>query len=382
MFGVEKSHYNAVVGIVVQAYFDCRNGTAADALSSVIYGKGDTLKIDEGPEVTICTALQRYDGDAYVVTEEIGKLHHKQVGRPGDPDLFRTLYICDPIDRSTPLKRFLQTFDKNKTVKEILSQEGSIGIWESMNGAPATITGACSAVTCVRRGKPIFTVVVNYITRQLITASAAGIKILNLPEDRPDRPIDIEHVCNHGKSIHFPVIDGDDDSRRFVTFMGDEGKTGYAENFRDSGIMTEAEAKKYIHYNNPGGPLRILYLSNLQPKEVPVGFILANGEKIGEWIHWIPFICFAKSTHDESCLALRMQEVSQKRPWTKEGVLMSTPPNYSVFQELCGNTCIDVGTLMTMPNPSKVRGTLIVSSDENRWVIRVSSASDYRQIKF
>ena len=150
-----------------------------------------------------------------------------------------------------------------------------------------------------------------------------------------------------------------DDMRRFVTFMG---KEGYKENLLDSKLMTEADLDRSAHERFAGGPLRILYLSALQPANKPIGFILANGEKIGEWIHWLPFIHFARTEGDQNEPALRIFEVYQDRPWTKDGVLMATPPGYSIFRpysESDSRIVIDVGQFSHFPNPSRIRSTTL-----------------------
>ena len=76
--------------------------------------------------------------------------------------------------------------------------------------------------------------------------------------------------------------------------------------------MDPSDVSKLLHYAKPGGPSRILYLSNIQPKSHRLGFILANGEKISEWIHWLAFARFAKSHKDESLPALTVFEVCQQ----------------------------------------------------------------------
>lgn len=268
------------------------------------------------------------------------------------------------------------------TIGNILRESDSVTKWEEEFGSPASITGATSAISCIRRGVPIFAVVVNYITQELAVSCAAGNKILKLP-DRPSDSVDLEQVQAKGKTIAFPGIGENMKSmRKFVTFLGDAGKTGYRENFLDSGLVSAEQLPEFLHYDKPGGPSRALYLSSLQPHSSPIGFILANGEKIGEWIHWLSFVQFALSKSDDSQPALVLYEVFQDRPWTKEGILMSTPPNYSLFREYSGKMFIDTSWLLRMPNPSQLRSTLIVAPYDNRWAIRSSSQSGYRQIRF
>ena len=385
MQGVEISHMNAAISAALKAYYDFLHSTVEDALRPIAaYGKKDPLGMDAGPEITICEALGRYDAGAVVITEEIGSrgMRVSDTFRPNDPQTFRTVFISDPTDRSNQLKEFLAEFPKEKETRDILGESSALKKWEEKFGAPVSITGATSAISCIRRGVPIFAVIVNYITQELTVACAAGIRTLKLPGERPDL-LDLEYICANGKALDFPGIDGNMKSmKRFVTFLGDKGKTGYLENFRDSGLISETDMTRHLHYDKPGGPSRVLYLSSIEPREMPIGFILANGEKIGEWIHWLSFIQFARSNADESQPALTLYEVFQERPWTKEGVLMSTPPNYSVFREYASRMFIDTSWLLRMPNPSKLRSTLIVAPYDNRWAVRSSSQCGFRPIRF
>ncbi|HCU47595.1 TPA: hypothetical protein DIC39_00835 [Patescibacteria group bacterium] len=376
---------NAAIKAALKAYYDFRISTVKEALDPIHkYGKRDTLGMDAGPEITICEELSRYDMGAVVITEEVGsrQMQYTDVFRASDPQTFRTVYISDPTDRSNQLKGFLKEFPQDKKIGDIFGSPSTVALWEKKFSGPAVITGATSAISCVRRGTPIFSVIVNYVTQHLIVSCVVGNRILKLPSERTD--IDLPYIRSRGKAIVFPGIGTRDDSmRRFVTFLGDVGKVGYRENFIDSGLMNNVEKEIFLHYGQPGGPSRILYLSNLQPKNKPLGFILANGEKIVEWIHWLSFARFAKSYDDESQSALTVYEVFQDRPWTKQGVLMSTPPNYSVFREYDHKMVVDTGWLLVqMPNPSQLRSTLIIAPFDNRWAVRAASQSGFRSLTF
>lgn len=385
MQGVEISHLNAAISAVLKAYYDFRHSTVEDALRPIsAYGKKDTLGMDSGPEITICEELVRYDAGAVVITEEIGARGFSFDNNfyPNNPQTFKTVFISDPTDRSNQLKEFLANFPKEKKIGDILEEPDISAKWEEKYSSPSSITGATSAISCIRRGIPIFSVIVNYITQELVVSCAAGNKILKLPSERPAL-VDLDYVRTKGEPLIFPKMDGDMKSmRKFVTFLGDAGKAGYRENFIDSGLMSEENMRDSLHYGKPGGPSRALYLSALQPRSSAVGFVLANGEKISEWIHWLAFAQFARSQSDDSQPALILYEVSQDRPWTKEGVLMSTPPNYSVFREYGGKLFIDTSWLLRMPNPSKLRSTLIIAPYDNRWALRSSSQSGFRPIRF
>lgn len=385
MQGVEISHLNASINALMSAYYDIRHSTVEDALRPIsAYGKKDTLGMDAGPEITICEELRRYDSRAVVVTEEEGS-KITDIGsnfRPDDPETFRTVFVSDPMDRSNQFKAFLVAYPKDMKISDIIDDPASLVRWEDEFTGPASITGATSAISCIRRGIPIFAVIVNFITQELVVSCAAGNRIVKLPGKRPPL-IDLNFVLTNGTPLIFPCINGRMKSmRRFVTFLGDAGKTGYKENFFDSGFMEEKDLPDYLHYGKPGGPSRALYLSSIQAKVKPVGVILSNGEKIGECIHWLPFVQFARSESDDSQPALILHEVFQDRPWTKEGVLMSTPPNYSIFREYGGKFYIDTNWLLRMPNPSRLRSTLVIAPYDNRWALRSSRQSGYRSIRF
>jgi hypothetical protein len=381
MQGVEKSHCNATIEAVLTAYFAFLHATVEEALRPIhAYGKGDTLGMDAMPEITIIEVLQRYDKFCIVITEETGFKEMIHLVNSSDPRRFRTVFLSDPTDRSAQLKKLLeQVEDKSVRVLDVIRNDATRKKWEAQFGSPAEITGGASAITCIRRGVPIFSVMVNYITQQLFVSCSAGNYSLDLPEDM--KVVNLDYVRQHGRKIFFRDIDSRGDTRRFVTFMG---KQGYRENLTDSRLMTEEEIDRHLYYNLPGGPLRVLYLSDFQPSDVPIGFILANGEKIGEWIHWMPYLRFAHRENDEDESALSLFEIYQDRPWTKEGILMATPPAYSIFKpvsETDPRMIVNVGQFSAFANPSQIRSTLILAPSNNQWATRVVNQYGYRPIE-
>ena len=167
-----------------------------------------------------------------------------------------------------------------------------------------------------------------------------------------------------------------------MTFLG---KQAYRENLLDSKLIRESDLAKDLYYDKPGGPSRVLYLSELQPETSPIGFIVANGEKIGKWIHWFTFCRFAISTNDLRNPALQAYEVSEDRPWTKDGILMSPSPAYSIFKVVDGDrkkVLVDVDRLEAFPNPSRYRGMLLVAISSNQWVVRLVKQYGHRAIDF
>ncbi|MDD4409330.1 MAG: hypothetical protein PHW52_01615 [Candidatus Pacebacteria bacterium] len=374
MQGVEESHLNAVIAVILEAAFAFWESTIEEALRplSRTYGKGDTLGMDAMPEIIIINGLKVYDKFSIVVTEESSP----RFADLNDHRLFRTVFICDPTDRSSIIKNAFSTIEqKNLTVAEVIDSPGFKETWEKDSGDPIGITGGCSAVTCIRRGVPIFSVIVNYMVRKLFLACDAGCYAFDIPTTQ--KKVDFREVTTCGQKIYFNGSVPHNRVKTFTTFMG---KKDYWNNFIDSGFMSEDEMNKNLLYKLPGGPSRVLYLSTLQ--NVTMGFVMANGEKITEWVHWLPFVRFARRECNQSDPALTLFEVYQDRPWTKNNILMSTPPAYSIFKKVRGSNdmIVNVGKFSDYDNPSMIRSTLIVCPADNEWATRVVNQYGYRMI--
>ncbi|MDR3643287.1 MAG: hypothetical protein P4L74_06720 [Candidatus Doudnabacteria bacterium] len=388
MQGVEIGHCDAAIKAALTANYTLLGSTVEDVLQAVdTYGKSDkkdTLGLDARPEIDIVQIMRAYDDNSVVITEEIGSQGKMVFTHTHDPRAFRTIYISDPTDRSAYLKKFLATVpDKNVKVKNVIGHEDAVANWEKLGGSPASITGAFCALSCIRHAVPIFSVLVNYITQELFVSCSAGNYMLAIPQDRP--PIDLQYVRSHGTKLYFPALrcPYNDDARRFVTFVG---KEGYRENLLDSKLMSENEIENLLHYKEPGGPSRILYLSSLQPKGMPIGFILANGEKIGEWIHWLPWISFARKEDDQGEAALSLFEIYRKDQVRMKGeVLMSTAPFYSIFKKRDAGTeqmLMDIPRFSDFDNPSRIRATLIACPTGNTWATGLVKQFGYRPVQF
>jgi len=390
MVGIEEAYCNTVIEALLLANYAVLESTITDALQvTSVWGKGDTLGLDAIPEITVLECLKSFDQYAILLTEEVGEDANPLAETGTDNHRgARTFFICEPTDRSAQLKDYLQRFKSDETpalkIADVLKRPEARQEWESSYGRPCSITGAFSAITCVRRGLPICTALLNYITQELFVACSAGIYRMNLPPHHDIaswQRIDFRRVQANGTAIHFRQI-GPEHAKRFVTFLS---KQIYRQNLLDSKLIRESDLVTDLHYDKPGGPSRVLYLSELQPEECPIGFIVANGERIGEWIHWLAFCRFAISPNDLRKTALRIYEVSVDRPWTKDGILMSPSPPYSIFKVLDGvyrMVIIDVDRLGTFPNPSRYRGMLLVTISSNQWAIQLVRQYGHRAIDF
>ncbi|HRF12045.1 MAG TPA: hypothetical protein PLR37_07930 [Candidatus Accumulibacter phosphatis] len=390
MVGIEEAYCNTLIRALLLANYALLEATISEALQRTsVWGKGDTLGLDAIPEIAILECLKSFDQYAIMLTEESGQDANPlaRTGPQSDRGA-RTFFICDPTDRSAQLRDYLLQFNGNgdpaRKVAEAFKRPGYREEWETAHGGPCSITGALSAITCVRRGLPICSAFLNYITQELFVACSAGVYRMTLPpHDDIDswQTIDFERVQSSGKAIHFRQV-GPEYWKRFVTFLG---KEDYRENLLGSKFINERNILTDLHYDKPGGPSRVLYLSELQPADHPIGFVLANGEKIGEWIHWFAFCRFAISPNDLRKPALQIYEVSEERPYTKDGILMSPSPAYSIFKVIdpvSKKVVLDVDRLEDFPNPSRYRGMLLLAVASNQTALQNAKQHGHRAIEF
>jgi hypothetical protein len=382
MLGIERAYGDAAIRAVLHANRNLMQATVEDALTrSLRYGKPDTLNLDAISEISIGNQILHYDQHSILITEERSDWPSLHANVSPDPRSFRTFFISDPTDRSSQFAQFLDgTGNKKVRVIDVMRDPESKARWEKDFSSPASITGPFSAITCIRRGMPILTVLVNYLTQEMFLACSAGIFQVQIDHAAKLRQMPTVSDVTHGgqRLVFGNAVEQYQGLKRFVTFLG---KEGYRENFLDSQIMSAEELDESISYNLPGGPSRVLYLSDILPAQEAVGFVLANGEKIGEWIHWLPFIRFARSPNDLAEPILNIFEIWHPRPHTKEGILMSTSPNYSIFRQVSsGHMVIDVPMFQRFSHPSRIRSTLLVCANSNDWAQQVVQRHGYRRI--
>lgn len=392
MQGIEKVYCDVAIGAAIDAYYQLMTYSAQEALDRVEYGKGDTMAFDAIPEISIKQRIHGFDSHAILVTEEL----ESDITRrwPTDSDRVRQplMFFSDPVDRSKQLFEFLRKLElkqRSTVIGRLMGRDKGIRVWERLFERPASITGSTISITCVRKGEIVFSVILNFISHTIVVATQTGIFHMSLPAytNRVLHIIDLDYIVKHGRRLEFlsakETCQRPDHFRRFVTFLGTPEKTGYRENFRDSAIFVDRPDQsdrflRFLHHNIPGGPARVLYLSELQRGHGPIGFIMANGEKISEWIHWLAFAKFARNHHGDP--SLRVFEVATDRPWIKEGILMSTRPAYSIFAQDGDLTYLDVSRLRNYETPSRFRSMLVITPWDNERIISVMYQRQYREI--
>lgn len=383
MQGIETTYCNICINALVGAWRGLMEASAAEALKRVHYGKSDTFGLDAIPEIIISSRLREFDQHALLITEELDDQARRRWPTDSDPIKQPLMFFSDPTDRSIQLHRFFGEISQQDPITKIGNHLANIDAdeyWTKIFEGPAAITGPTTSITCVRKGEIIFSIILNLITKGLIVAADAGIFLYDLKPftDESNEKITLAEILKQGRRIVFPgtreLHYSPDDCKRFVTFLG---KEGYRENFNDSMLFVE-NPDQYLHHKEPPGPPRPLYLSDLQNKNGPIGFILSNGEKIGEWMHWLSFAKYARN--ENGGRALRVFEIFLARPWTKNGMLMSTSPAYSIFASPQDGNYLDISRLRHFERPSQFRSMLVVIRFDNERIIHVLQQHQYREV--
>jgi len=132
--------------------------------------KRDSLFLDVLPENILRDKfLDDYDEHVVLVTEEKGKFNFEEISEA------EVVIFSDPTDRSKYLVKFIQeeVLEKgggNLLFGSLLDSKDAIVKWESFTDVPARLSGACCSITIVKRGEICFSMVLNYITQELVVA--------------------------------------------------------------------------------------------------------------------------------------------------------------------------------------------------------------------
>lgn len=413
MKGREVNFCNVQIQAGVQAFKHSMRATIADALLKRPYGKQDTLGLDAIPEIIAKRVLKSYSDEVIFVTEEADDKNRLIWPRDPDKEKQPLMMISDPLDRSKHFKYLLldvsteeaslkssrigDLLENVDTAKRLIKkwEEGMAVVDEKtgvrtdkiiVGGGPVIITGPTISITSLFKGKIISSVIVNLITQHIFLAAPMGIFCMKLPsylDEKTLKKIDLEYIVKNGKKLDMisseSVSSTPEDYMCFVTFLG---KSGYKENFEDSMIFLKGIGDPYsfLRHKEPGGPARILFLSELQRKFGPIGFIMANGEKIHEWFPWLPFVKYAKDKMGNPALKVFEVAIADSAN-LKGGVLMSTSPAYSIFQiEKDEEPYIDISFLRRLDQPSHFRSMLVVVPADNDTITHIMRSNGYREV--
>lgn len=388
MDGIEEAYCDVVINAVHVAYRNLLQSSIIDAIShSKAPGKKDTLGLDAIPEIDIFNRTGDFDRLSMLIAEERGKEQKTtDASLPAHHTADQTFFLADPTDRSRPLQIFLEKFlnehtDPNATVEQAFREDNAQANWESQFESPIAITGAHCALTCIRYRLPICSALVNFMTSQIVVACEKGIFTCQLPDPNEEDHVDLKSVQKYGSRIYFPPTQTWNE-KQFVTY---NAKSEYEDNLKGVKLASIFEAAVNLQYGTPGGPSRVLYLSDLQNQDERVGYILSNGEKIGEWIHWLTIARYGRNELDYSQPALNVYEIDNEDSLMKNKFFMAPSEVYSILRDLDKEKNLvefDVERFRTLHNPSLYRSTLLIVPKNNRAINQKARQSDYRRIVF
>lgn len=366
MKGLERQYLRECIRALCEARSQFLNMSCKEAVAKGLYGKQDTLSLDGFPEMIIGDVLAEFDPTTPLLTEEVGSNFKLRATEEE--------FICfsDPMDRSKVLAKFLEQYLDQKIV-EVFSSQEALRNWENQCGGDIDLSGPYGSITAVRHYNIIFNVMINYITGVLYVASDEGVG--SLQSDKAfeggdqkilKRSIDIINMLAPVKIDN--ILSGSNiNAESIVSYCQDND---YISNLLASKIfgnqsIEEIQQQHFIE-DQPGGPARILYLKS--PRHA--GFILANGEKIGEWLGWLAYVRHLWPK-------LRAFELSFDPSSTRNQILMAPGPAYSILgdhiEEDMGRTYkvvrLNIAKLRYLNDPSRYRSTILVCPATNRDLI-------------
>lgn len=361
MTGLERQYLRECVKALARAREALLSLDCVRAASQVRYGKSDTLALDAVPEAALIRSLcEDFDPHLPFVTEETGQ----DVLLRGTEE--EVVCFCDPMDRSKVLGRFLS--GKQGTVQSVFADRETPPEWEAKCGGNIELTGAYGSITATRHHHVLFNVMLNYVTGRFYIACDVAAGQIDLADAFDDvagnRLKRTQDLIDALSPVRFsqPKFRTRGEGLRFVAYCKSKE---YEDNLLSSDVAQLRDIgeikKERLIFDEPGGPARILYL-----RDGSLGFILANGEKIGEWMGWLAWVAHSKG-------ALRAYEITFDSSWTRDQILMAPGQAYTVLGD---NVRHDRGRrwkmvqlnllkLRFLRNPSQYRSTLLVCPSTN-----------------
>lgn len=363
MKGLERQYLRECMRALCAARSQLLNMTCKEAISRGLYGKQDTLSLDGFPEMIIGDVLAEFDPTTPLLTEEVGSNFKLRTTEEE--------FICfsDPMDRSKVLAAFLENFP-DEQIEAVFNNPSYLEKWKAEYGGDIELSGPYGSITAVRHHNIIFNVMINYITGLLYVASDEGVGWL--PSDKifeTSEPKILKRSVELIKMLS-PITISDTsavkDKESIVTYCDSTEPKKYEHNLLASKIfgkksIGEIRQQHLIEYR-PGGPARILYLKS--PGHA--GFILANGEKIGEWLGWLAYVKYLWPQ-------IRAFEISFDDSLTRDQILMAPGPAYSILgdqiEEEKGRPFkivrLNIAKLRFLNDPSRYRSTILVCPTTN-----------------
>ncbi len=341
MEGIEVAYLGTAMAALADARHLVLRQRCHDALRPA-RGKSDTRFFDLAPEHALVQRIRQFDEECAVFTEEGTVDDRREYAE-------RLCYFIDPLDRSQPFANAI----------EELSGESPYVV-DAMKSPKWRLRGLdapFASITCIRNSQICFNAMLDYTSGTIYVACKAMLKYGPL-----EKCSDPERLASFGEDIFFDAREGTD----LITFVGHESspkRAQYEQHLRDLGIGEESLPPS--EYQVPGGPARILYLSEASSRssnrqgdgqsgvDYAPALIMSNGEKICEWCGWLAY-----ATHSDQ---LRVYEVYAEKFSSRDYILLAPPPNYSLFV-VSGRGCsLRLDRVTGLEKPVRYRSAIVIA---------------------
>ena len=277
------------------------------------------ILLDFAPEEIIVRELLANFPNCVIATEEAGRVGNGAQRMTSQNYLF----AVDPFDRSKPAQ------------KRLLGQEGLLGEVLARNKELFPYR-ACTSVAALKGGIVEFSATLDYETGDVYVCSNQGAFLLS------------------GKNAHQLAVRGIGD--KVAAYMGYPHSMP---NLARIGL----DKVDYATIDSPGGPMRILGLLY----DCGLGAVLANGEKLAEWIGWMPY---ARQFKELSAF-----EFIYHPALGRKGITVSPSAENSIFS----GDGINVGQLERCQSPTLYFATVLVCRNDWKHFAEVSERAEHGQ---
>ena len=184
---------------------------------------------------------------------------------------------------------------------------------------------------------------------------------------------DPERLACYGGDIRFSQRSG----LEYTCFLGS------GESLKRTQYTKHLEVLNFPHerrpptdLEEPGGPARILYLSDAYGNDHDLACVLSNGEKISEWFGWLAYVMHSD---DLAAFELHADQVTPVR----DKILLAPPPNYSIFQINDDGVCkLNLDRLLILDTPVFYRAAILIAHKRSLNITNEMSALESRRLVF
>ena len=302
-------------------------------------GKAGSKLFDAVAEHAIADRLLAYNSRCVIVTEEAGVIGEKKYAA-------LVSYVVDPFDRSRPFFRTVRGISDAKQYRNL----GELFSDTEFN--MRALEAPFGSITCILDLEIAFNAMIDYASGRVYVACKGFVGYGDI-----NSGVDPRSLVRNGHELSFSPRSGS----TFLCFTGDPDK--------DQDASVNEQSTKYgkilsglgfdeayhLGLSNPGGPARVLYLSDLYEDDGNPLFVLSNGEKVFEFLGWLAYALYSRE--------LAVYELYSAGFEARGLILQAPPPNYSAFEPRFGQGGfrLHVDRVIRLDPAGQYRGAIVVT---------------------